>query len=71
MRAKELTADQAKAELERTYAETDLRLQSTLSADQYKQYQERTREFRERSLRDSFFQEGGGPRGGRSGRGGR
>ncbi len=64
VRAKELTPDQAKAGIEMSYAEMEMRLQAVLSPDQYKQYVEKTRRFRETTLRNGFS-EGGGRRGGR------
>ena len=60
VRAKELTTEQARAEMEKSYAEMDLKLQSSLSADQFKKFQDETRPIREMSLR---FGMGGGRRG--------
>ena len=66
-RAKELTPEQAKAEMERTYAESDLRLQSTLSADQFSQYLEKVQPGRQRILNNGFPQSSVGVRrGGRT-----
>ncbi len=66
VRAKELTPEQGKAEMEKTYAELDLKLQGTLSAEQYGKFQEETRSIRESTLRNGFSQDGRSRRGGRS-----
>lgn len=68
VRDRKLTRDQARDDLKRWYAEMDVRVQATMTADQFKQYQEWSQPMRDLSMRNGWGGLGGNDRGRRSSR---